>query len=80
MLLIEIRRLQRCTTSRPILTELKKSLLNIERWIKSLLHFSYQKIISERIMMSKKRLQEEMQLLNTTPILVIGVVSYSLVI
>ena len=42
--------------------------------------FSYQKIISERIMMSKKRLQEEMQLLNTTPILVIGVVLYSLVI
>ena len=28
----------------------------------------------------KKRLQEEMQLLNTTPILVIGVVLYSLVI
>jgi hypothetical protein len=31
-------------------------------------------------MMSKKGLQEEMQLLNTTPILVIGVVLYSLVI
>jgi hypothetical protein len=63
-----------------MLTKAQKKFVEYREMDKSLLHFSYQKIINERIMMSKKRLQEEMQLLNTTPILVIGVVSYSLVI